>query len=91
MDSVGQSPLPSLLTLMLRMFQIWTLGILSFGSYCPRTMNTLRCCVGGGCVCVFYMLSGTEDIPVLSYIFLAPVLESAISPRRMVPFIAEWY
>lgn len=38
----------------------------------------------------FYLL-GLQNTPGSFYIFSAPALEPAISPRDLVPFIEEWY
>ena len=39
----------------------------------------------------FLILSGTTDAPGSFCIFIAPAVESTISPRSAVPFIAKCY
>ena len=62
--------------------RFWTLGILLFGSCCPRTMNILCCCVGGGCVCVLYAFWHWRYPSLILYISCSSLRISRLSKEN---------
>lgn len=68
-----------------RLSQLWPWGYLPCWLLCPRDMLHLLVL---GALPYFLTL---QDALGASYIFPVPVLESVISPRSSVLFVAEWY
>lgn len=80
------------LLFLLRLVQLWPLGALSFGSCAPFTFSH-HCGVLGGFVLFLTALPDflvPQGSPYLSWVFPAPHLESAISPRVLFFFTRDW-
>lgn len=79
-----------LFILLLKLFQHWSLGallVISFQLGITQLWGILF-------LFPFEALShflALKDAPGSSYVFIAPVLESTISPRTLLPFIGKWY
>ena len=70
-----------LFILLLKMFQLWSLGAPSVDSYVSLSETPTLCVWKGVYVLSPSLLSGARDTPGSLCIFRVPILESAFSPR----------
>lgn len=70
---------------MLKWSQLWSLGALSVGSWVPLTYSYRSDFVYLFVFSTSYFLA-LKDGPVLCWMFPAPVLDSAVSPRHSGSF-----